>query len=785
MVKRAFITLTKILIVSSFISFASAANINNNVNSTNTSQQNQDSNSFVIQQIRIDGLQRIEMGTVFSYLPVKVGDTLTIALADEIVHRLFATGFFQDVRINRQGNTLVIDLEERPVISKLAITGAEEFDKDELIKSLKSNGLADGMIFDKSILDNALMSLKTEYYNKGMYSINIDPVVTHLERNRVSISINITEGGIAKIKGITMTGNEKFSSNEIRSNMYLTTGNLMSWWYKDNQYSSDKLAGDLETIRNFYLNQGYIDFRFDSVQVQLDPDKKSIYITENIHEGEQYRYKDIKLAGDYRDVPESALLKLITVRKGNIIDQQELNQNIEQIKKILGNYGYAFANVNPIPEVDAEAHVVSYTLYVDTGKKIYVRNINISGNQKTRDIVIRRELRQQEAALYNAEEIKRSKDRLDILGYFKSTDVSTTPVPGSNDQVDMDLKVTETNTGSINFGVGYAQGQGIILNGGITQSNLFGSGKTVGLNASTSALNQSVSLSFTDPYYLTNGTSLGYDIYDNAYTPNNIGVSPYSTQTLGARVRTSVPVSDFDRINISLGFENNNVQIQSNTAPSRFFQFTNQYGNSVNAIPLTTSWARNSTDSALWPTQGANYSQSLTVTAPGVGAQYYKFDSIDAWYFPISKDFTWKTNGQLSFVSSYGDNQLVPFYQNYLEGGPNSIRGFYIGKLGPKDTDGSSLGGTRWLFLSNNLLFPLPGVKDQKSVRMSAFLDAGSLWGGSPFDLTPAQMFRASYGLGLLWISPMGPIQVSYAFPVNSQPNDQIQPFQFTLGTMF
>lgn len=781
MVKKSFSILTRLLIASSFITLVHADITDSSI--ANNTQQSQ--STFVIQQIRIDGLQRIEMGTVYSYLPVKVGDTLTPTLTDEIIHRLFATGFFQDVRISRQGNTLIIDLEERPVISKLAITGAEEFDKDELLKSLKSNGLSDGMIFDKSILDNAVMSLKSEYYNRGMYSVNIEPVVTPLERNRVNIAINIIEGGVAKIKGISFVGNEKFSTSELKSNIYLTTGNIMSWWYKDNQYSSDKLAGDLETIRNFYLNQGYIDFRFDSIQVQLTPDKKSIYITGNIHEGDQYRYKDIKLAGDYRDVPESALASLVTVKSGSIIDQQALNKNIEQLKKNLGNYGYAFANVNPIPDVDAEKHVVSYTLYVDPGKKIYIRNINISGNQKTRDVVIRRELRQQEAALYNAEEIKRSKDRLDILGYFKSVDVATTPVPGTNDQVDMDVKVTEGNTGSINFGVGYAQGQGIILNGGISQSNLFGSGKTVALNASTSELNQSVSLSFTDPYYLTNGTSLGYDIYDNVYTPNNIGISPYSTQTLGARVRTSVPVSDFDRINMSLGFENNQVQIQSNTAPSRFFQFTNQYGDSVNAIPLTASWARNTTDSALWPTRGANYSQSVTVTAPGVGAQYYKIDSVDAWYFPISDSFTWKMNGEAAFVNAYGDNQLVPFYQNFLEGGPGSIRGFYIGSLGPKDTDGSSLGGTRWLFLSNNLLFPLPGVKDQKSVRMSGFLDMGSLWGGSPFDLTPAQMFRASYGVGLLWISPMGPIQVSYAFPLFAQPNDTIQPFQFTLGTMF
>jgi outer membrane protein insertion porin family len=741
--------------------------------------------NFVIGQIRVDGLQRIEMGTVYSYLPLKAGDTFTPAKGDEIIHKLYSTGFFQDVRIEQQGSTLIIDVAERPVISKLSISGDHEFDHDKLVKSLKENGLSTGLIFDQGILDNALLSLKTEYYNRGLYSVIITPTVTQLERNRVNINIVISEGSTAKIAGVYFTGNKVFSASKLGQQMFLNVGNWMSWWYKDNQYSSDKLAGDIEAIRAFYLNQGYIDFRLNSIQVQLTPNKKSVYITINMNEGKQYRYKSIKIAGDYHDIPPENLQKLITVKPGKIIDQEILNKNIEAIKSEMGNFGYALASVNPIPDIDTQNNTVAYTLFIDPGKKIYVRNIVISGNDKTRDVVIRRELRQQEAALYNAAAIKRSKDRLDVLGYFKSTDITTTPVPGVNDQEDVNIKVVETNTGSINFGVGFAQGQGIILNGGITQSNLFGSGKSASINASTSSLNQSISLSFTDPYYMSNGTSLGYDIYDTAYTPNNIGISPYSTTTLGARIRTSIPVSEFDRINISLGFENNQISINSTTAPLRFIQFTNQYGNSVNAVPLTVSWGRNTTDSSLWPTSGATYSQTITATAPGIGAQYYKFDSLDAWYFPISDKLTWKTNGELGFVNSYGDNSQVPFYQNFIEGGPNSIRGYYIGSIGPKDTDGSSIGGTRWAFLSNNLLFPIPGVKDEHSVRASLFYDIGTLFGGTPFDLTAAQMVRASYGVGVLWVSPMGPIQVSYAFPMFNQPNDNIQSFQFTMGSMF
>jgi outer membrane protein insertion porin family len=372
-----------------------------------------------------------------------------------------------------------------------------------------------------------------------------------------------------------------------------------------------------------------------------------------------------------------------------------------------------------------------------------------------------------------------------LLGYFKNSDVSTVPVAGTNDEVDMNVKVEENNTGSINFGIGYAQGQGILLNGSISQSNLFGSGKSVSINASTSLLNQSVGISFTDPYALANGTSLGYDIYDNGYSPNKSNISPYSTQTLGARVRTGVPVSEFDKINFSLGFENQQISTYGNNVPLRFIQFTDAYGDSVNAIPFSVAWIRNTTDNTLWPTTGALFSQIADIALPGLGAQYYRFTSQDTWFFPISTNFTWKTNAQLGFINPYGDNDMVPFYQNYYMGGINSVRGYYIGSMGPKDTDGTSLGGTRSIIFSNELLFPLPGIKEAKTVRLSLFLDTGALWGGNNFDLTPGQSFRASYGIGLNWISPLGPIKLSYALPLFNQANDQLEPFQFMLGSSF
>lgn len=740
---------------------------------------------FVVKNIRVTGLQRIEAGTVFSYLPVKVGESVTQDTVDKIITKLYQTGFFKDVRVEEQDNVLIIDIVERAIISGLSITGDKAFDHDLLIKSLKENGLAEGKIFDQSVIDEAILGLRSEYYNRGMYLVKITPTIVPLKRNRVSVSIKIVEGDPAKIASILFVGNKVFSNKTLSDEMYLNTGNWLSWWHKDNEYSSNKLSADMEKIRSYYLDRGYINFKINFMQVQLTPDKKFVYITINIVEGSKYTVKGVKLAGDSKNVPLSELEPLILLKPGKVVDQSLINKTVEDLKTKLGHYGYAFANVNPVPEVDEKEKTVSFTFFMDTGKKIYVRQINITGNNKTRDVVIRRELRQPENALYDSSAIKRSKDRINVLGYFKSADITPVPVPEIGDDVDLNVKVEETNTGSINFGVGYAQGQGVLLNGSISQSNLFGSGKLASLSASTSQLNQSLSLSFTDPYYKPNGTSLGYDIYDNGYSPDQAGISPYSTQTIGGRVRLGIPVSEFDKINFSTGFENNQINLSSTNVPLRFVQFTNQYGSLVNDIPVSVGWVRNTTDSTLWPTTGALYNQTFDATMPYVGAQYYRFTSDNTWFKPIgSSDYVWRSNAKFGTINPY-NGSTVPFYQNYFLGGINSIRGYYIGTIGPRDTDGSSLGGTNEVVWTNDILFPMPGIKDQHLVRLGVFYDMGSLWGGNSFGLTPEQSFRASYGVGLTWISPLGPIKLTYALPMFNQPNDDLQPFQFQLGTSF
>ncbi|MFN8769720.1 MAG: outer membrane protein assembly factor BamA [Neisseriaceae bacterium] len=743
---------------------------------------------FVIKNIRVLGLQRIEIGTVFSYLPVKVGDTLTESQTDEIVKKLYGSGFFKDIRLEQEDGALIINVIERPIIAELSITGDHAFDHDRLVKALNDNGLMSGRVFDQSVLDQAILSLKSEYYNRGLYSVKIDAQVIPLQRNRVAINIAISEGLIAKIVSIQFVGNKSFSDSKLRSLMFLSTGNWLSLIYKDNQYSNDKLSADVDNIKAFYLNQGYIKFKVSSIQVQLSPDKKSVYITVNMVEGDQYRLKDIKLGGSTKSVPKKNLDSYITLKPGDIVNQEILNRNIENIKTELGNYGYAFATVNPIPNVDESDKTVSYTLFVDTGNKIYIRKVNIVGNDKTRDVVIRREIRQTEGGLYSSNKIKRSKDRVNLLGYFDNVDVSTQAVDGVNNQADMQIQVKEKNTGSITGSVGYAQGQGLMLSAGISQSNLFGSGKAVSLNASTSAIANNIGLSFTDPYFRPNGTSLGYDLSYTQFMPYNLFMgSPYSTQTLSFKTRTSVPVSELDRINFSLGAEAVQVDLIGNNVPLRFVAFNSQYGSRIYDFPASVGWVRNTTDSLLWPTQGAIFSQTADATLPLTQPQYYRFTSQNTWFFPISENFTWKTSGMFGFINSYGGGS-VPFYQNYYIGGiagGSPLPGYYMNSIGPKDTDGSAIGGTRAITLSNDLLFPLPGLKDKHAVRMSAFFDMGTLWGGDGFNVTPQQSLRASYGLSLVWFSPLGPMKISYALPLFNQPNDILEPFQFMIGTSF
>lgn len=740
--------------------------------------------SFVIKDIRVEGLQRTEPGTVFSYLPLKVGDTFTQQQAADAIKALFATGFFNDVRIETEGETLILAVSERPVIAQLQINGAKEFSKDQLVKALKDNGLAESRIFDQGLLDQAVQELKRQYFSKGKYSVEIQPQMTRLERNRVAVTLDIVEGVSAKIRDIRIVGAKAFSEGDLLNEMAMTPSGWMTWLSRSDQYSRQQLTADLEKLRAFYQNQGYVEFNIESTQVAISADKKDMFVTVNVREGEQFRVADVRLGGELK-LPEAELRKLLQVKKGDLFNREQINESVTALSERLGTEGYAFANVNVSPELDPKTRQVTLTFFVDPGRLTSVRRVTIAGNTRTRDEVIRRELRQLESAQYNAEGIKRSKERLELLGYFETVTVETPPVVDTPDQVDMNVTVKERSTGSIQAGIGFAQGEGLQLSASVSQSNVFGSGKSLAVSVANGKSNKNASISFTDPYYTVDGVSLGYDLYSRSYSPEKINLSEYSTKTMGAAMRFGVPVTEYDRISFSIGAENTKITLYDNS-PQRYQDFVKQYGNSNSTLLATAGWSRDTRDSALWPTRGATMSVSADAGLPGGDIQYYRLSHSQTRFWPVSKNLTFALGGELGMANGYGRTNRLPFFQNYYMGGIGSVRGYQNGSLGPRDSNGDVLGGTRKASFSAELLFPLPGMKDNRSLRSSVFFDGGTLWDDKDKSVTATSGMRYSSGLALAWLSPVGPMKFSYAFPIgNKKETDKLQRFQFTLGQVF
>lgn len=738
---------------------------------------------FVIKDIRVEGLQRTEPGTVFNYLPVKVGDTFNDQKANEAIKALFATGFFNDVRIESRDSVVIVAVAERPVVSQLNINGAKEFSKDQLKKALKDNGFAESLIFDQALLDGAVQELKRQYYSRGKYSVEVTPSVTKLERNRVAVTLDINEGVTARIKEIRIVGASAFKQSDLIDQFSLTTGGWLSWVTKDDQYSKQKLTGDLEKLKAFYQNQGYLEFNIDSTQVSISADKQDMFLTVNIHEGKKFTISDIKLAGDLK-VPEADLRKLIQAKAGDTFNNERITESVKSLSDRLGQAGYAFANVNVLPDIDHDKQTVAFTFFVDPGRKTYVRRVNIAGNTKTRDEVIRRELRQLEGAPYGADKIKRSKERVELLGYFEDVNIETPAVPDAADQVDMNISLKERSTGSVSAGIGFVQGEGVQLSANLSQSNIFGSGKYMSLGLSTGKVNKNLSLSFTDPYFTPDGVSLGYDLYNRVYNPDATNISAYKTSTIGGAVRFGVPVTEYDRINFSIGAENTKISTYNNS-PQRYKDFVNQYGSNNNTLLGTISWGRDTRDSALWPTRGAVIKVGADAGLPGGDLQYYRLTHQQTWFFPLTKTFTLMLNGELGYADGYGKTSRLPFFQNFYMGGLGSVRGYDTSSIGPRDTNGDYLGGTRKAVANAEVLFPFPGMKDNKSVRTSLFFDAGTLWDPTVAGSSAGDGMRYSAGVALTWLSPIGPMKFSIANPLKKKDNDKVQRFQFQLGTVF
>ncbi len=737
---------------------------------------------FIIKDIRVEGIQRTEAGTVFSYLPVKVGDTLNEEKAAASLHALFATGFFKDVELKAEQGVLVVLVKERPTVASVEIDGVKDFPKDQLKDNLKYVGLAEGRIFDKSALEKSGNELKRQYIARGKYSVVVKTTVKDLPRNRVAVSFNVEEGSASKIRRINIVGNQTFSEDDLLDVIQLTTPGLFSWFTKNDQYSKQKLSADLESLRTFYMNAGYMDFTIESTQVSISPDKKDIFITLNISEGAKYTVSDVKVAGTQAVLSHEEMRKLIGIKAGDVFNRDALTESTRKISERLGEDGYAFANVNAAPELDKEKHQVAFTFVVDPMQRAYIRRINISGNEKTRDEVIRREFRQMESGWFSTSKIKKSKQRIDKLAFFSEVNLDTSQVQGTTDQMDVNLKVTEKATGNFQIGAGYSNYEKLTFMGAITQSNLFGTGNYLSTQVNTSKINQVYSVSYTNPYYTDEGISRGFDVYKRRTNATMLTVSQYTSETYGAGVRYGVPITDDETFHYGLSYEQTTIGLTS-LSPQRYIDYINIFGPTNRNLLGNIGWSRDTRDSAIFTTAGTVQRSFLEMSLPSSDQRYAKWTYQHQWYYPISKSFTLMANGDVGIAGGYGGKPL-PFFKNFYAGGVGSVRGFDPNSLGPRDANNYSMGGNKRVVGNVEVLFPMPGMDKEKSLRLSAFLDGGAVY-GAPGQVPGTDGMRYSTGLGLTWFSPAGPIKLSWARPLNKQPQDKIQNLQFTLGSMF
>jgi outer membrane protein insertion porin family len=735
--------------------------------------------SFIVRDIRVEGIQRTEAGTVFSYLPVKVGESFDDEKASQAIKTLFATGFFKDVRIETEGDVLIVIVDERPAIAQVDFIGVKEFDKDQLKKGLREVGLAESRIFDKALLDKAEQELKRQYLSRGKYAVTITTTVTPLERNRIGISFNVDEGEFAKIRQINIVGATTFPEKDLLDLFQLRTPNWLSWYTKADQYSKQKLSADLEALRSHYLNQGFIEFNIESTQVSISADKKDIFITVSVVEGERYIVSGVKLAGELL-LPEEEFRRIVAIRPGDVFSREKLNETTKAIAERLGNEGYAFANVNAAPEINKEKKQVDFTLFIDPGRRVYVRRINVGGNVKTRDEVARREMRQMEGGWYDASKIAKSRDRIDRLGYFSEVTVETPPVPATTDQVDVNINVTEKPTGNLMLGAGFSSSEKLVLSGSVTQDNLFGSGKSLGVNVNSGKVNRVYSLSYTNPYFTVDGVSQGFDIYTRTTDPTALSIGTYRTKSTGGGVRFGFPISDTEKLSFGLSGDQTKITTDP-TSPPRYITFVNQFGSTNTTTLGTIGWTKDTKDSYLYPTKGGTQSATLEVSIPPGSLKYYRATYQNKQFFPIGKDLTLMLNGELALGGGYGGKPL-PFYKNFYAGGIGSVRGYDTASLGPIEV-GERVGGTRRYIGNVELLMPMPGFGKDRSVRWGAFLDAGQVYGDT--GKVDFGDLRFSTGVSLFWSSPVGPLSFSIAQPLNRQQNDKVQRFQFQLGTVF
>ena len=777
---------------------------------------------FTVSDIRIEGLQRIAAGTVLSYLPIEPGQTMTDATAQKAIQALFKTGFFSDVELERQGDILIVKVKERTSIASLTVHGNKDIKTDQLLKGLKSAGLAEGQTFDRLTLDQVKQQLISQYNDRGKYNVEVEPHVTRLDRNRVAIDIEIHEGKAATIQEINIVGNHSFTDSEIRSDWESGTPNWTSWYSSNDQYSREKLSGDLTKLSSYYLDRGYADFNINSAQVTISPNKRNIYIAASIHEGDIFKISEIHLLGTLV-LPENALRKVLRIKPGEVFDRHSIELSSDAITNVLSNIGYAFAKVTPIPKVDEQNHTVDLTFFVDPGPRVYVRRINFKGNTTTQDQVLRREMRQFEGAWYSQAAIDRSKVRLQRLGYFKDVNIDTVKVPGTTDEVDLNVKVTEESSGQFQFGVGYSQVSGIILSTSIANNNFLGTGNRVSATFSKSLFLKQYQVSFFDPYLTDSGIGIGYNASVLKLNQGEQNIASYLSDTDALSSYLSFPISETDSINAGIGINKTRLDLIPGYTPQVFFDQMNKIGHyTVHSAPLTLSYAHDTLNKFFKPTQGGLQQISAEIGLPGSTVPYYKLTASSSDYFPLPFGFVAHLSGTLGYGKAYDTNDITvqyadsngvirtmsfPFYQNFYAGGVRDVRGFQDNTLGPRicsgviDANGlpdktaiatngdtcvggnfyrpQPVGGAFKVLGSAELV--LPFFKDNNKARISLFTDVGNVY--SSYSSFEASQLRASVGISLQWIAPVGPIVINLAHPIRTQPGDK--PYEETLQFYF
>jgi outer membrane protein insertion porin family len=738
--------------------------------------------SFVVRDIRLQGLSRITPGTVFNYLPVKVGDSFDEGKSTDAVKALFKTGLFDDVKLERDGDVLVVQVKERRAIARITLSGNTDIKTEDLLKGLKENGFAEGEVYDKSKLDRVALELQRQYFSQGKYGVRIDTKVTDLDNNRVAIAIDISEGRVARIKQINVVGNKVFDSKQLLKQFKLSTPTTFSFFTRADQYSKQKLAADLESLRSFYLDRGYINFNVDSTQVSITPDKNDVYVTVNISEGEQFTLSDVKLAGELI-VPQADLFKVIHTRKGMIFSRKDATDSTKGITDRLGEDGYAFANVNAVPDVNIEKKTVTLTYFIDPGKRVYVRRINFFGNSKTRDEVLRREMRQLEGGYISTAKVNRSKVRLQRLDYFSEVNVETPAVPGTTDQVDVNFTVVEKPSGNLLLGLGFSQSQGVIFNTSVTQDNFLGSGKRIDFAFNNSNVNRAYRLGYLDPYWTVDGVSQGYNIGYQETNSSNGNVTQYNSAVFDVGTEFGIPLTEYNNINFGLSYEKTQLSNISSFASPQVLRFIKQEGNKFSDIKLTSSFSYDTRNKAFLPDRGTLHRISGELATPGGDLEYYKLFYDARWFYPLADQYTLALHGRFGYGDSYGNTPEFPFFENFYAGGPRTVRGYEDNTLGPKDLNNRALGGNVEVVGNVEVILPVPYLSDIESLRISGFMDTGDVYGiHQSVDLG---QLRYSAGVAGLWLSPFGVLTISIAQPFNDQTHDRTQAFQFTFGTSF